>query len=289
MLKVLCTFNTFKQPSQSDISVFWWKAYFLYCYNVNNEDNEDMKCARKLKYLFHNDIKGPKSPDINDCNIPICKTIPHEWLLCLPCNKPVLLNYDINESKVEEILSKLTITGYNFTQISKMSQEVIIEQNENNNLFTNRSIADVDETFMCLDNECENITVINGNHSFNDNNNTCDTEIAKFDNMVDDNTEIFENIDFTDSKISCNTSKTKTPWQELSPSFKELTNTLDGVSNIDLIKKIKDQLTSWTHEATSLAKRKHEEINYGNGHVVSSSVPRITKKKSAPCNGYYQR
>ena len=54
-----------------------------------------------------------------------------------------------------------------------------------------------------------------------------------------------------------------TPWKKLSTSFKELTNALDGVSSMDLINKIKEQLMSCTHEATSLAKCRYEETNYG--------------------------
>ena len=77
-------------------------------------------------------------------------------------------------------------------------------------------------------------------------------------------------------------------WQQLSQSFKELTNALDGVSNMDLIIIIKEHLVNWTHEATSLAKWKYEEKNCGKGHIASSSAPTITKT-SNPCDGYYQR
>ena len=57
---------------------------------------------------------------------------------------------------------------------------------------------------------------------------------------------------------------------------------------MDLINKIKKQLMNWNHEATSLGKCKNEETNYGKGHIVSSSIPTITKK-SEPCDDYYQQ
>ena len=79
-----------------------------------------------------------------------------------------------------------------------------------------------------MDNECEITEISNRAVSVNDNNNVCNTEITNWDNTVPDSTEACDNIDFTDAKITYNTSKTKTPWQQL--------NTLDGVSNIDLSK-----------------------------------------------------
>ena len=62
-----------------------------------------------------------------------------------------MLNYNIDDSKFEEILSNTCVTGYKFTQILQMIQEITKEKNYNHNLFTNRSLFETDEKFMCLD------------------------------------------------------------------------------------------------------------------------------------------
>ena len=97
--------------------------------------------------------------------------------MCLPCNIPVLLNHDSNVTEVEQMLSNVNIAGFNFTQICHMRQNSLIDQYNNYNLFTNRSIVDADETIICLNNVDQHSVIGHGEQSFNSSNEVCDIGI----------------------------------------------------------------------------------------------------------------
>ena len=72
MFAVLDTMPKYKQPSINDVSVIYWKAYSLYCYNDDNNDEKSLKLGQLLADLRSKDIKGPTCPKSWYKSIPIC-------------------------------------------------------------------------------------------------------------------------------------------------------------------------------------------------------------------------
>ena len=97
MLCVLDTFPKYNMPSANDVSVIYWKAYSLYCYNHNNKDEKSIKLGQLLADLRDKDILGPSCPKKFYKSFEICKHIETTFVQSqIECR-----NYDVNALNTE--------------------------------------------------------------------------------------------------------------------------------------------------------------------------------------------
>ena len=127
MFAVLDSLPKYKQPSINDVSVIYWKAYSLYCYNGYNKDEKSLKLGQLLADLRSKDIEGPSCPTSWYKCIPICTKLDNVFIQ----NGIECRNYDTND--VNDIQNVLNIpSGYGVSMsLSQGNEEYFETQIEN--------------------------------------------------------------------------------------------------------------------------------------------------------------